>query len=150
MFIIPGWKHFSPSPDEDISTKNHEYSNCLLSSNSFRHILEHILLYNLTPKLFRKFSFQNFESEQSLYSPFIRILHWTYFLANHINLSAQFFKINLDLNKTLSILEQPLEKDLSWWPVSFFLERNSEMAAPESTSRAHFEFMKRSIILKTF
>ena len=35
-------------------------------------------------------------------------------------------------------------------PGVFFLARDSEVDAPESTSQTHFEFIKRSIIFKTF
>ena len=35
-------------------------------------------------------------------------------------------------------------------PVSFSLARESEVDAPESTSRTHFDFIKRRIIFKTF
>ena len=34
--------------------------------------------------------------------------------------------------------------------VVFFLERHSEVYVPESTPQTHFEFIKKSIILKTF
>lgn len=58
MIIITGWRTEQP--------------RIMNSSVAFKHTSADMLLYNLTPKLFERFYVQSFESEWTVYSPFIR------------------------------------------------------------------------------
>ena len=88
----------------------------------FSNILKHMLPYNLTSKLFGKFFVQNFESERSLHSPFIRNFCWTcffsqshhYILPNLHNLPPF---LNYDLHKKTNTFnaKKPSWKKMPWW-----------------------------------
>ena len=72
--------------------------------------LAHMLLYNLTPKLFGKFCIQSFDSRLPLHSHFIRNFQIQH--ANHINTFCTTsipFLIVIGL-KTLTVLKNLLEK----------------------------------------
>ena len=114
-----------------------------------------MLFYNLTPKPFGKFGSSGMVSAFSFHTKFWDLFFkpTTSTLFTRLSQLFLWWLANLwpymVINDGLPFYFERSRSESSH-PVSFFLARDSEVNAPESTFRTHFKFIKRNIILKTF